>query len=1010
MKINKKRIRWGRILLTFVAMLGVLGAAIGLLGDKLAVAWEGDYWTTEYDDLSITVVSLSQNGVSLSPQSDGEGGYYFVTENSTDTVTVGAIVDGMKQGESYYYHATPNWWNSRVDLTYEDNGSLIYQELRPNFYVQDDCYDCWVDPMSGLYTVGASVSMVNGTGVQKNLVLRPARVGSHSIEIVSVKQGDTNLAITNNEYQITNYNTPVTLTYKLKNLEIGKNYSYEVAHVDYHSFKAEATEMTLTSELPLNYTNKHLDTTVNLYSSDISEQVNLYFNIADENFRPLGDIIIDEIQQGGTPLLAVADTSGWQRTYTFTANDAQGLTVFLHSTGATASMNYYISYYMNGSGPSLSSDELVRVTGEELEMGAMITIPAAFGMSDSSPLTLSFAVNTTGVNRVDYMSQKLVYKNYAEYQNASDIFRFSIYEDATIPRYGASMYYSDGTEIDSNRISPAVHDATHPLLVEVKGERYDNARTYDVRAKVDIAYGGGNIYDHVFQVTGAELNEGTVLTLTGLTLVLPEFDPSGTTSGYELAYEFSLDIDGLQQSGEMIYVYEGWINPSITFNNGEVIAMGSGGGMGGDYYTTMNGVTARKTLFSGSRGAKINYLAGAFDDVLNYDYTIYYNDNAGDSWWSAPAGTIVASGTVTGEELNNNGFTVNIAAPSNESEGVLYTLVLSRGGKIVRIVRDSIVFTTEPMIESFKFTADSDSFMQTDRSSYRVATGTDAVATLTGDGFTNNTEYKLWVSYSGYSYSEEYDYPQRVDLSELDTSIVVTGAQLNAGYAYNLNYVEAFEGVNFVEVDFALTDGDAVSAPEYSYSNGTYSGHSIHIDYVNNDEVFRDNGYQVNEDGTITNVSQPDQPHGPDGPIPVDNRATGYATVTVEGGTLTVVSEKPVVIVGLRNGEWVKLFEWDVVVNGDERTNHYSVGDCSEVVVALKGNLKDDDTTINMLDATVIYRSLLSPDSDAYRALTPVEAILADLDGNQNINMLDATVIYRSLLSPDSPAYEEIQW
>ena len=76
----------------------------------------------------------------------------------------------------------------------------------------------------------------------------------------------------------------------------------------------------------------------------------------------------------------------------------------------------------------------------------------------------------------------------------------------------------------------------------------------------------------------------------------------------------------------------------------------------------------------------------------------------------------------------------------------------------------------------------------------------------------------------------------------------------------------------------------------------------------------------------------------------------------------------------------------------------------------MKGNLKDDDTTINMLDATVIYRSLLSPDSDAYRALTPVEAILADLDGNQNINMLDATVIYRSLLSPDSPAYEEIQW
>ena len=105
MNINKKRIRWGKILLTFVVALGVLGAVVGFLGNKLATAWEGDYWTTEYDGLSITVVSVSQDGVPIEPTDDGEGGYYFVTTNNTDPLTVGMVVNGMVPEDSYYYYA-----------------------------------------------------------------------------------------------------------------------------------------------------------------------------------------------------------------------------------------------------------------------------------------------------------------------------------------------------------------------------------------------------------------------------------------------------------------------------------------------------------------------------------------------------------------------------------------------------------------------------------------------------------------------------------------------------------------------------------------------------------------------------------------------------------------------------------------------------------------------------------------------------------------------------------------
>ena len=1007
MKLHKKRIRWGRILIT---VLLAFGFGIGFLGNRLTSAFEGDDWTTTYDGLSITVVSVEQNGLSLVPQDDGEGGHYFDVANNTDSVRVGSRIEGMEQGETYYYYPTSQWrMDNRIDLTYEDNGIVIYQELEPKITFDDNYY------LSGVYHVEASISREQGYGVQKNIVVRPTSVGSHSIDIVSVKQGNTDLTLSNNEYQITDYSTPVEVTYKFKNLENGQYYSAGIGYDDWYQFRAEGTQTAeTTQELALDLKNSHTATYIYLQGSEAEERVELYFKVADSDFNQLGDIIIDEIEQGGVVLVPEADTSGWQREYTFSANDAQGLTVRMHTTRATEDINYYIFYSVYGSG--YSSEEPLMVTGDDFERaGVVLTIPAPYGLSESSPLTLSFDVYTTETSTHDYDNvRNVVYKNYANPQNTSDAFKLNVEVNENVPRYEAGLFYSDGTRIESERISPALHDDEHPLLLEVRGERYDDATTYNIETKVMVNGETTPFYTGSFTATGAELNEGTVFTLSDLALELPEFDPSGETSGYDLFYEFSLSIDGLRQSGEMLYMYEGWINPSITFNDGEVIAMGSGGGIGGDVYSTINGTTARKSAFSGSRGAVINYFMGAFDDILSYDYTLYYNDNAGENWWSEPAGTVIASDTVTGEELNNNGLTVNIATPSNESEGAMYTLVITRGGKVVRLARDFIVFTDEPMIESFKFTADSDSFMQIERSAYRVASGTDIMATLTGSGFENEAEYRLWVSFEGYRYDEEseYSYPQQVDLTSLNTSVVMTGAELNAGYDYALNYVEAFNNVNFLEVSFAVSDRDADEPDWYGASgNGSYSGHAIHIDYVNDDEVFRDNGYQVNEDGTITDVSQPDDPHGPDEPIPVDDRAVGVASWTVEGGTLTVVSERPVMVVGHRdNGEWVQLYEWDVIENGEERTNHYSIGDCTEVVVALRGNLKDDDTTIDLLDANVIYRSQLNPSSPAYKALTPVEEILADLNGDHNVDLLDANVIYRSQLNPSSPAYQEISW
>ena len=223
--LNKKRTKWGIFILAFAM---AFGATFGFLGRAKALPGDPNYWTTTSleDDLSITVVSVSQNGRELVPTwDDSKNEYYFTTSNSTDTVIVGAIVDGMTSEDTYYYYENDQDWEHRTSLSPEDNGqTIIYEELHPHIYFSDNdnCTE-YCDPFSGEYYVGASINRGGGWyGVQKNIMLRTSSVGSRNLEIVSVTQNNTPLTLTNNEFHITDYAAPVKVNYKLKILEVGK--------------------------------------------------------------------------------------------------------------------------------------------------------------------------------------------------------------------------------------------------------------------------------------------------------------------------------------------------------------------------------------------------------------------------------------------------------------------------------------------------------------------------------------------------------------------------------------------------------------------------------------------------------------------------------------------------------------------------------------------------------------------------------------------------------------------
>ena len=304
--------------------------------------------------------------------------------------------------------------------------------------------------------------------------------------------------------------------------------------------------------------------------------------------------------------------------------------------------------------------------------------------------------------------------------------------------------------------------------------------------------------------------------------------------------------------------------------------------------------------------------------------------------------------------------------------------------------------------------------MQTGSASYRLARGTDATATLIGAGFEENQQYKVWVSYEGYYEEDNGEGGGRwddIDLSGLDDMVVVTGAELNAGYDYALNYDEAIDDATQAAIMFDITDIDNDRPNHYAGNEeGLYSGHSIYIEYVSEDDVFNsEGGFQIDENSGIVDVSGGEEPSG--GPS-LDNRTKNEASAEIEDGSLTVISQKPVKVVGVKNGVYSQV---NAGAHRDEggntRTCWYDVSDYASVIVVLKGD-GNMDGRISITDSNMINKSKVSPTLErVYRPLSDIEKIVLDLNNNGSVTIADSTIINKSLVSESlTNIYQPIAW
>ena len=99
------------------------------------------------------------------------------------------------------------------------------------------------------------------------------------------------------------------------------------------------------------------------------------------------------------------------------------------------------------------------------------------------------------------------------------------------------------------------------------------------------------------------------------------------------------------------------------------------------------------------------------------------------------------------------------------------------------------------------------------------------------------------------------------------------------------------------------------------------------------------------------------------------------------------------------------------IVSEEENTYKFTFDVASEVktMVVLNGD-GDLDGEISTADSNLINRSLVSPSSKPYRALSSLEEIIFDLDRDGEISSADSNLINRSLISQTLRPYKKIAW
>lgn len=715
------------------------------------------------------------------------------------------------------------------------------------------------------------------------------------------------------------------------------------------------------------------------------EDFSVKFAYASYDSGRIPRIEMTELRQGGR----VVEPTGYGSTAEFRVNTAEDYEYDVRGYNLMEGVEY-VSYIGNNE---------TRYSKNELENGLTITAAAGnyqdligrnnysavFGNLSGMPVYAGMNVN---IVRDSSLNEEVpTYDICVKYRSDEGCLTTPWNPSGVLP-------YSYG-KIDMDN-----YDAVNnPAVFYIKGDKYREDANYNVN--VEVRYLGEIVVSEGFTATGLEIKEGITKEYfnplryaTLAQMMSGDFEEGG--------YNITVTIGYTTKT--MIFVVNGEANASMAVYSadglpfGSYIVEGEGGGLGagGEAFVGYAMMQIPEAAFGDHAYLYLGSLYGAYGGNVEvneanyhvYEYSNTYNVN------DLSGATLISEGMITsssavglirldrGNMGNNFYFTVVLEKNGRilSVQNYEFELIASAGGAIGFM--PSLMADDENRLFSYDFAG---------TMSYYVSGETPIKVGAYGAKLNRTATYTVDVTVKS-SGVKMYENSREVTAAELDGSTALVTIPYRSLFYSSTTYTN-------IEVKLKNAGGEVLAARTiYLDKDGGGAGSIVSFE-----EIYA--GIQELEANGQEPVG-PEEPEAPEIRVPET-----VGEVSVEGNTVTVQASKACVVIGVVNGELVKLEKIDTGEVGEngEKIYEFDAEGATDVIVAVKGD-GDLDGAVSTSDSNLINRSLISSSLRAHRELTEAEIVLFDMDGDGVISTGDSNLINRSLISSSLRMYKAIEW
>lgn len=488
----------------------------------------------------IIISSISQDGTELEKQYDTQNNiHYYPTKRSSSSIQFKIRPENLEDNHTYELDYSCNDNSQCIHaLTPADNDKDIIVSAVPNYVTNPQGL------VMGYGVISFSFSRDHTQYEQSTkFIIRPNSIGSEHVIIESISQNSNELEYVDGYYKISDYNTPINITYRIIGLTTGRLYDTFLgagngAGSGRGMMNVNNSEVVIHDSFYLDPTVDKNICGIHLWEIEnyeitgksdetIHDTVSVPFKYVSD-FTGFDSVIIDQVAQNGMQIEA--------RNGYIELNTLDDIEFYIHTNSAMDSTYYIVDF--DGSTPQ-------KVLGRKLKDGIVLKVNPRRLKTNYERNNGIYTLNSiiSGIQENPY-SLKQVSIRYG----TSSSLKLKFIEEAEKEFLdSAKIYYSNDSEVQCKTniynlvyactVESEDYELNKTIKVKLNGVKYDDNKSYNVSVSLDrnnhrnIDYG---IYEYSTNILGSEINNGALINLGNILLTQIEYHYPYRNAQYSL--------------------------------------------------------------------------------------------------------------------------------------------------------------------------------------------------------------------------------------------------------------------------------------------------------------------------------------------------------------------------------------------------------------------------------------------------------------------------------------------